>query len=187
MVPIHDPDQECLGRCRAGDRSAFAELVDRHKEVVYRWIYSWVGVAESAEELAQDVFLRAYKDLGSFRGDAKFSTWLHQIALNRCRDHWRSRRRKPESLVEEAYFATVESPRGSAESSAAAHEESEALRSALAELPDIYREALTLRFFGELPYEEIASLLGENLSSVKMRVMRGLAQLRRKWKGEVET
>ncbi len=185
MAPIHDPDQECLGRCRAGDSSAFAELVDRHKEAVYRWIYSWVGRKESAEEMAQDVFLRAYKDLGNFRGDSKFSTWLHQIAFNRCRDHWRSRQRKPESLGEEEFLAKVESPRSSAEATAAARQEAEALRSAMAELPDIYREALSLRFFGDLPYEEIAALLGENLSTAKMRVMRGLAQLRRKWKGEV--
>ncbi|HKY64233.1 MAG TPA: RNA polymerase sigma factor [bacterium] len=184
MEPIHDPDLEALGRCRAGDSSAFAELVDRHKDAVYRWVYSWVGRKESAEELAQDVFLNAFRNLGNFRGDSKFSTWLHQIALNRCRDHWRSRQRKPESLVEEEYLARVESPRASSEVSAVARQEAEALRSAMAELPDIYREALSLRFFGDLPYEEIAAMLGENLSNVKMRVMRGLAQLRRKWKGE---
>lgn len=185
MAPIQDPDSECLGRCRAGDPAAFAELVDRHKEAVYRWIYSWVGRKESAEELAQDVFLKAFRDLGNFRGDSKFSTWLHQIALNRCRDHWRSRQRKPESLGADKVFAKLESSQESAEQAAAGRQDAEALRSAMTELPDIYREAISLRFFGDLSYDEIATLLGESLSSVKMRVTRGLARLRRHWKGEV--
>ena len=182
MSRFIDPDLECLDRCRAGETAAFAVLVDRHKEAVFRWIYSWVGSRESAEELAQDVFLKAFRDLGNFRGDSKFSTWLHQIALSRCRDHWRSRQRKPESPVDVASMAKLESREVSAELRASTRQEGETLRCVMAELPDIYREALTLRFFGDLSYEEIAILLGESLSNVKMRVMRGLAQLRQKWK-----
>jgi len=176
-------DLEVLRRCRQGDVRAFAELVDRYKNGVFRLMFQWVRQKEIAEELAQDVFLKAHRDLGNFRGDAKFSTWLYQIALNRCRDHWRSRKRRPEVPVEAPILATEPAKSPASDAELQAKEEGARLRRALDSLPEIYREALTLRYFSDLSHEEIAAISGEGLSNVKMRVARGLAQLRKKLEG----
>jgi len=178
--PSQDPDLEALRRCRQGEAQAFAEIVERHKNGVFRLIYRWVGQKERAEELAQDVFLKAYRDLANFREEAKFSTWIYQITLNRCRDYWRSQKRRPEnSVAPEAMFAEA-SEEPSPETRAGTLAEAERLRRALDALPGIYRDALSLRYFGDLNYEEMAEICGEGLSNLKMRVARGLAQLRRK-------
>jgi len=178
--PSQDPDFEALRRCRQGERRAFAEIVDRHKQGVFRLVYRWLGQKERAEELAQEVFLKAYRELERFRGDAKFSTWIYQIALNACRDDWRSRRRRPETRVEPEFLNAQPAPDASPEAGVIAESESEALRRALDGLPEIYREALLLRYFGDLSYEEMAERSGEGISNLKMRVARGLAQLRRR-------
>jgi RNA polymerase sigma-70 factor, ECF subfamily len=178
--PSQDPDLEALRRCRQGEVRAFAEIVERHKNGVFRLIYRWVGQKEHAEELAQDVFLKAYRDLSNFREEAKFSTWIYQITLNRCRDHWRSRKRRPEHLAApEAFFAET-SDEPSPEARAGELSEAQRLRRALEALPTIYRDALSLRYFGDLSYEEMTEVCGEGMSNLKMRVARGLAQLRKK-------
>ncbi len=178
--PSDDPDLEALRRCRQGERRAFAEIVDRHKNGVFRLVYRWLGHKERAEELAQEVFLKAYRELERFRGDAKFSTWLYQIALNACRDDWRSRRRRPETRLDPEFLNAQPAPAASPEADLIAGSEAESLRRALDGLPEIYREALLLRYFGDLSYEEMAEHSGEGISNLKMRVARGLAQLRRR-------
>ncbi|MCE9625470.1 MAG: sigma-70 family RNA polymerase sigma factor [Deltaproteobacteria bacterium] len=178
--PSLDPDLEALRRCRQGDRQAFAELVERHQNGVFRLIHRWVGQKERAEELAQDVFLKAFRDLSNFREESKFSTWIYQITLNRCRDYWRSQRRGSEkSFVHEAIHSQPsEDP--SPETEAVSLGEAGRLRQALDELPGIYRDALSLRYFGDRNYEEMSEISGEGVSNLKMRVARGLAQLRKK-------
>lgn len=178
--PSEDPDLEALRRCRQGERRAFAEIVDRHKNGVFRLVFRWLGHKERAEELAQEVFLKAYRELERFRGDAKFSTWLYQIALNACRDDWRSRRRRPENRVDPEFLNAQPATEASPEAELIAESEAETLRRALDGLPEIYREALMLRYFGDLSYEEMAERSGEGISNLKMRVARGLAQLRKR-------
>lgn len=178
--PTADPDLDALRRCRQGEGRAFAEIVDRHKSGVFRLIYRWLGQKERAEELAQDVFLKAYRDLAQFKGEAKFSTWLYQIAINRCRDDWRSRKRRPETALEPDLLSAKSAPQASPEGLLIAAREAEVLRKVLQELPDIYREALLLRYFGDQSYEEMAEGSGEGISNMKMRVARGLAQLRKR-------
>ncbi len=176
--PTEDQDLEALRRCRRGDRQAYAQVVERHKNGVFRMVFRYVGQAQRAEELTQEVFLKAYRDLDQFRGEAKFSTWIYQISLNLCRDYWRAQQRRPEQLREPEAFTTEFSPGSSPEEQVLAEGEAAQLRKALDSLPEIYREALTMRFFGDLSYEEMAEASGEGLSSLKMRVARGLAQLR---------
>jgi len=178
LISIDDQDLEALRRCRRGDRQAYAQLVERHKNGVFRMVFRYVGQNQRAEELTQEVFLKAYRDLEQFRGEAKFSTWLYQIALNLCRDYWRSQQRRPEQLLEPEFFVQESSSESSPEERILAEREATRVRRALDSLPEIYREALTMRFFGDLSYEEMADVSGEGLSSLKMRVARGLAQLR---------
>ncbi|HCU24476.1 MAG TPA: RNA polymerase subunit sigma-24 [Deltaproteobacteria bacterium] len=168
-------DLQALRRCRQGETSAFAEIVERYQQGIYRLAFSWTRQRESAEELAQETFLKAYRGLEKFRGESKFSTWLYQIAMNLCRDRWRVRLRRPEAAVElENWGRGVVS-----EPDLAFRQEQERLNSMLGRLLPIYREALALRYFSELSYEEIAQLTGAGLSNVKMRVARALEQLRK--------
>lgn len=178
--PSEDLDLEALRRCRQGERRAFAEIVDRHKSGVFRLVYRWLRHKERAEELAQEVFLKAYRELDKFRGDAKFSTWLYQIALNACRDDWRSRQRRPETPLAPELLISQASPEAGPEAQLGAEREAESLRRAMSGLPEIYREALMLRYFADLSYEEMAERSGEGISNLKMRVARGLAQLRQR-------
>jgi RNA polymerase sigma-70 factor (ECF subfamily) len=138
-----------------------------------------VGHRETSEELSQDVFLKVFKELKNFRGEAKFSTWLYQVTLNRCRDHWRKqqRRREEQEFKDGSIGGSV---RAKVEAVVAAKEQAAHLRKVLASLPPIYQEAVSLRFFGEMSYDEIAEATGVHLSNVKMRVARGLVQLRKR-------
>jgi RNA polymerase sigma-70 factor (ECF subfamily) len=173
-------DVQLVHRCRQGEPEAFARLVEIHQTNLFVRIYRWIGQKEAAEEITQDVFLKAYRDLKNFRGDAKFSTWLFQIALNRCRDFWRAQKRSP------AGWVPLEEARGAAEPGDPADLEAERnqkarnLRRALAELPEIYRETLALRFLNDLSCQEIAEATGQGISNVKMRLLRGLEKLRKK-------
>lgn len=175
-------ETEIIRRCQKGESDPFAELVDAYKEWIYRQIFFWVGDPEVAQEMAQEVFLKAYSQIGKFRGEAKFSTWLFQIARNRCRDHWRSKERH---LGQHQSWEEVPEPPGlspEAEDRAIVNQEIRKMKRALETLPEIYREALTLRFLNERSYDEIAGMLEEGVSSVKMRVARGVDLLRTKLK-----
>lgn len=178
LLNREEQDQRVLDRCLEGEAEAFSEIIEAYKNSLYPMIYRWVGGKETAEEILQDVFLKAFRQLKKFRRESKFSTWLFQIALNRCRDFYRSQRvRKEEPLNPEMPILDTK-PRE--DENVSAQEEILRLRQALKSLPPIYREALSLRYLNEMTHEEIAQALGEKLSNVKMRVTRGLIRLRKK-------
>jgi len=157
----------------------FAQLIETFKNPIFSQMLRWVGQRELAEEMAQDVFLKAYRNIGKFRKDAKFSTWLFQIALNRARDYWREGKSRAvsQALLREETLEAKPSP--SAEEEIQSKNEAERLRTALNQLKADYRETLSLRFLSDLSLQEVAELTGEGLSNTKMRVLRGLTQLRK--------
>lgn len=175
-------EDEIIRRCQKGEREPFAQLVDQHKNWIFTQIFRWVGEKTLAEEMAQDVFMKAYQEIRNFRGEAKFSTWLFQIARNRCHDFWRGRERHhlQNKSWEEIKGKPALSPQ--AEAQASQRQEIHRIRRVLDSLPENYREALSLRYLSEMSYKEISRSLGEGLSSVKMRVARGLEMLRKKLK-----
>lgn len=173
-----EEDRKVLSRCRQGDTESFARIIEAYKTPLYHLIFKWVGHKEGSEELLQDVFLKAFRQLKNFRGESKFSTWLFQIAINRCRDYFRSpRTRREEELNPDLPLAD---PKPREDEMLNTQEEVSQLRRGLEALPPIYREALSLRYLSEMSHEEIAQRLGEKLSNVKMRVARGLMKLRKK-------
>lgn len=173
-------DQSLVARCQAGETEAFAELVEAYKNEVFTRVYRWVGDKELAEELAQDVFLKAFRSLKKFRSDAKFSTWLFQISLNCCRDFWRSQRRHQlkKHRLQEAQRQEGEVVYTSKQDADLAEDFSK-LYVGLNKLPASYQEVLKMRYLLEMPHAEIAEQLGEKLSSIKMRSLRGLLKLRK--------
>ncbi len=181
-----------LEKLKAGDPLAFDQLVTRYSADIYGLLVKMTEDLEEAKDLTQETFLRALRNIGSFRGEADIKTWLFRIAINESRNRhrwWKRRRRdvtvslEAESEVlglnERIASPTSEDP----EMAAINHERGRALQKALAELPQNYREVVILRDIEGLTYEEIAGALQTNVGTVKSRIARGREELRRKLKG----
>ncbi len=178
-------DEQIVESVRGGDTEAFRHLVERHQNTVYGMLLRLVNDPDSAEELAQETFVRAYRSLSGFRGEARFSTWLVQIALHAARDRQRSKERtKIISLNEleerRGHEAKLEETR-SAFDPLAELSESEfnaRLQKGLESLPADYREVFVLRHLEELGYEQIAALTKSSVGSLKVRSHRARKLLR---------
>lgn len=174
-----DPSDEDLARrARAGDSGAYGELVTRHEARIYRVCLRIVGDPEDARDAAQDAILSGLRTIRAFRGDAAFTTWMHRIAVNACYDLIRRRRRQPMLHVvgEDGWEAEPGPPVADHADEIAG---TIAVAGALARVPEEFRAALVLADVEDLPYEEIASILGVAIGTVKSRVHRGRAALGR--------
>jgi len=174
-------DQELLERCKSGDQEAWAQLVEATHRDVYTLCLRILGNSDDAAEATQDAYLKVYRGLSGFRGDAMFSTWLYRVATNAAisKQRGRSRRRAHEAAIEEDALAQVPST-VSVEDAAGARIEVGALERELAELPAMYREAVLLRDVYGLSIEEIAGQLKISETAAKVRVHRGRKRLRQK-------
>jgi len=153
-------DGEIIARVRAGDTSAFADLVRRHQDRVYGMALRATGRPEDAEDLAQDVFLSVFRGLGGFKGDAQFTTWLYRVAWNRCAD-WLRRNRKPgrrTAPLEEA--DGVADGRADPAAEALGKYEQLRLRRALDGLEERYRSVVELACIQGLSYAAVGGALG---------------------------
>lgn len=182
LGPDHADENRIIAQCLAGDRKAYALLVERYKDLVHDLVYRMIGDAVRAEDIAQDAFVTGYLSLRDFRAESRFSTWLCRIAINRCRDLLRRSRR--EVLMPDGPDGGP--PRSESvdegESPAAAlerREREEVLHRALARLPLKYREAVVLRHVEGLQFREVGSLLGIAAGAAKVRTFRGREMLRR--------
>jgi RNA polymerase sigma-70 factor (ECF subfamily) len=183
-------DEEAVDRVLAGDRDAFAVLVERHGSRIHAAILRMIGDREAANDLAQETFLKAFSALASFRRGAAFSTWLYAIALNQVRTEYRRRKSvKGQAMLslDAGGGGGDDSPgrpmepagAGPGPSDAAGRKEAAALlHRALARLDEEYREAVVLRDLEGLSYEEIAEAVGAPPGTVRSRIHRGRAALR---------
>jgi RNA polymerase sigma-70 factor (ECF subfamily) len=172
-------DEELVEAFRRGDLAAFDVLVRRWDRKVRGAIHRILGSEDDARELCQETFLKAYRALGSFKGEARFSSWLYQIALNLCRDRMRRRKGRMVSLDElEEDGKAIPTGRPSALDLVEARDLARAVATAIAALPEEQREVIVLKEYQELTFVEIADILGVPLSTVKTRLYRGLGQLR---------
>jgi RNA polymerase sigma-70 factor, ECF subfamily len=176
-------DEELVARSIGGDANSFNELIKRWERPIYALAYRQIGREEDARDVCQETFLRAYRALNGFRGQAKFSSWLYRIALNLCRDWLRRERRTPVVAVSEDVdlieLASKLEPSESVEDRVARHDLSRAVERAMAVLPEEQRTAILLKEYHGLTFQEIADLIGCPLSTVKTRLYQGLAVLRR--------
>ncbi len=177
-----------IARILAGEKELFHELIRPYERMVYLTLFSIVKNETEAEDGAQEAVINAYRHLSSFRGEAKFSTWLTTIAIN----EGRKRLRKAKGAAEESIDEQIEGQEGEytpapltdwRESPLEALERKElreALRVAVAELPDIYRQVFTLRDLQELNIVETAEALGINAGAVKVRLHRARILLQKR-------
>ena len=176
-------DEELVARSRGGDLDSFNQLVLRWERPIYALAYRVIGREEDARDVAQETFLRAFRALGGFKGQAKFSSWLYRITLNLCRDWIRRERRNAVAQVPEGLdlveLAGEATPSESIEDLVSRKQLSEAVAKAMALLPDEQRTAIILKEYHGLTFQEIADLLDCPLSTVKTRLYQGLTVLRR--------
>ena len=172
---LADPDQRLVSRCQAGDQASFAELVERHKAVVFSLVNRLVRNQADAEDVAQETFLKAYLNIKRFRGECSFRNWLCRIATRLSIDHLRAKRRRP-VLFEEVEIGEQEDPSQRLDNRL----EAEMVAEAIAELPPHYRAALELRHLQHFSYAEVAKALQVPLSTVKTHLLRGHLLLRQR-------
>lgn len=172
-------ENKLLSRSLQDDREAFGRLVERYAPAILNLAYRMVGERADAQDLAQETFLAAFKALHTFRADARFSTWLYRIAVNKCKDWLRTHRVAQEladsGAGEERVDEAVEY--GTPEHVLSQKEVADHLERAIHMLPALYREAFVLKHVEGLSYEEMSEILGVNRDTLKMRVYKARRQL----------
>jgi RNA polymerase sigma-70 factor (ECF subfamily) len=162
--------------CLSGDRGAFDVIVACHRKAVYRLCYRFVGNHEDASDLSQDVFLRAYRALGTFRGGSSLSTWLYRIGVNLCLNRV-AKKRAPTEALDERQHVDVHSE--SPSDRLLREERGRQVRRAIAALPRKQQATLVLRVYHDLSHEEIAAVLGSSVGAVKANFFHALGNLKK--------
>lgn len=166
-----DDEQAEIRRSLQGDHEAFESLVRRYQRMIYALTYRMSGSAADAEDLTQDVFIRAHQELAGFRAEAKFSSWLYRIAINQCLN-WRKRVARREQVHNDwqAENATPAAPPGAV---------AQLVTEALQQLPPKQRAAVVLTTYDGLNHAEAARVLGCSETTVSWRVFAARAKLKR--------
>jgi RNA polymerase sigma-70 factor (ECF subfamily) len=169
-------DRVLVAAFLAGSQEAFAVIVNRHQRTVYQVCYRFVRNHEDAADLAQDVFVRAFKGLKQFKGDSSLATWLYRVGVNCCLNRLAVKRPRTESIEDAQHVdQTNDDPlRAVVRSEKAAH-----VRQAIAQLPPKQRATLLLRVYQDLSHEEIATILGSSVGATKANFFHALGNLKR--------
>ena len=181
-------DHELVRRIQAGDKSAFDLLVIKYQSKIIQLVNRYIRDPFEAQDVAQETFIKAYRALASFRGESAFYTWIYRIAINTAKNHIASRARRPSDGdidVESAeQFETGYSLRDNEtpEGVVLTEELARVIQQALDELPDELREAISLREFEGLSYDEIAVAMNCPVGTVRSRIFRAREAIDRKMK-----
>lgn len=196
VLNLTQPDFALVERCRLNDEAAFNEVVARYKNKVFNYLVRMMGSSDDAEDLTQEVFLRLYTSIDSFRGQSSLNTWLFRIANNLCIDQFRRQKKHRAvaySLDDAAYGNGVEDEGGHdvSDSTYEPHrllerqELGQQIQQALEALPEKLRATLILHDIEGLPYEEIAQVVNCPLGTVKSRLFNARQQLKQRLAGYV--
>jgi RNA polymerase sigma-70 factor (ECF subfamily) len=171
----HLDDGALVSACREGRAEAFEVLVSRHRRSVYQVCYRFTGNHEDASDLTQDTFVRVWRGLGGFKGQAAFSTWIYRIAVNACLNRV-PRKSATEPLVGDEFVdPRATDPRAGLLQG----ERARRVRQAIRRLPEKQRATLILRAYHDLSHKEIAGILGSSVGAVKANFFHALANLRK--------
>jgi RNA polymerase sigma-70 factor (ECF subfamily) len=171
------PDDDLVARCRSGSEEAFAELVDRYKNLVFGVISQVVADKSRLEDLAQEVFLKIHRGLPSFRGEAKLSTWIYRIVRNVCTEASAHERRHV-SVDERDEDGRLRYEPVARDTAIRDFELRDQLERAVAELPAEQRFLISAHYFGGQQYQELADILDMPIGTVKTQLHRAKARLR---------
>jgi len=170
-----DGDLQLVDRYLAGDATAFDEMMTRYERPVYRVCYRFVNNRDDAMDLAQEVFIKAFEHLESFRRESSLKTWLYRIAMNHCINH--VKKHSQQLFIElNEYTASV---RATVQSQLERSEQLDRIRQLVKSLPPKQKAILELRMNEQLSYEEIARMFGRSVSTIKTTVFFALEKLRK--------
>ena len=180
-----DADADAVARFRAGDEGAFRTLVERHSRAVFRLAFRMTGNEQDAEDVVQDAFLRAYRNLGRFEDRARFGSWLHRIAANCAYDVLRARARRdehdarrPEGEEDEDRLAQVPSGEPMPDRLVSSGEVRRKVGVAMARMSAVEKSAFALRHFEGFSIEEIGRALDLDQSATKHSIFRAVRKVR---------
>jgi RNA polymerase sigma-70 factor (ECF subfamily) len=176
-IETAEREEIAIARARHGDQEAFRVLVDLHARAVFRLAFRMTGSEVDAEDMAQETFLKAWKQMERFDGRATFGTWLHRICANCALDHIRARKRKHDVQFDPAVQMAGDAP--SPERMAQSSQVTAILGLALDELTEMERSAFVLRHYQGLGIKEISATLGVQQGAAKHTVFRAVQKLRR--------
>ncbi len=178
---------------RTADESAYNTLIERFEQPVYNLICRLMDDPSEASDVVQEVFLKVFRKVGTFRGDSSLKTWIYRIAVNEARNHrrWFGRHKRQEVGLDgpeegRGYSDWLPDPGRSPFDVTLDHETEALLEAALASVNPTFRDALVLREIEGLSYEEIAGILNISLGTVKSRILRGRESLRKQLAGRLE-
>ena len=169
-----EAERAAVEACQRGEREAFDELVLRHQRSVYRLCYRYVNNHEDANDLTQEVFVRAWRAIGRFRGQSAFSTWLYRIGVNACLNFRAARRPQTMELPETLPDAGLGADRRLEK-----EEKAQRVREAVKRLPEKQRATLILKVYQDLTHQEVAQVLGSTVGTVKANLFHALRNLRK--------
>ena len=175
-----DDDSALARKVQEGDRDAFETLLSRYERPIFGFVQHFFHDAALSQDLTQETFLRAWRFIGSFRPEEKFSTWLYSIAKNLCIDEMRRVQRGGTvdlGGIDPEMFPTDADSASNPFRSTLLSQEGEVLRRIVAQLPEKYRTCIILFYFNELSYEEISSVMKVSLSNTKIMLFRGKKML----------
>jgi RNA polymerase sigma-70 factor (ECF subfamily) len=164
-------DAALIDACLAGDQDSFAELINRYKNLVYSIILRKTKDSEEANDLAQDVFFKIYRNLQSYSPEYRFSTWVIRITTNHVIDQHRKKRQ--ETVPLEDYAHDLPATTGSPEAVYIKREQTRRINKIVEGLPSMYKIPIMLYHQQGLSYQEISEIINEPLSKVKNRIFRG--------------
>jgi len=174
-------DIEIISAVLNGDQQAYAQIVQRHQTFVFSLVLRYIKSREDAEEVAQDVFVKAYKALADFKGASKFSTWLYTIVTTTCISFLRKKKLETHSLDNEKVFETIENQDSGTSANQVEQKSKVAMvNNAIALLNADDAEIVTLFYKGEQTLDEIAKILGIESNTVKVRLHRARTRLKEK-------
>lgn len=186
-LAVSSEERSLIERCKRGDLGAFNELVRRYEKQVYNFAYRLTNNYDDANDVAQEAFLRAYNAIGSFRGDASFSTWLFRITTNVFLDDRKRAKAHPHSSLDEymeldesSVARQVEDPAPGPQTLTEEAERGKILNDAISSLPDYQRAMVVLYHTQQKSYEEIAEMMDLPIGTVKSRLNRARLALKEK-------
>jgi RNA polymerase sigma-70 factor (ECF subfamily) len=167
---LEETDSQLLAGCRRGESGAFRELFERYKDKVYSVALRYSGDSETAQDIAQDTFVKLFAAIGSFRGESSFDSWLYRLVVNSCFDHKRRSRRFLPMIA--GVLELLRSPGASALDEMMRSEMSGRIQSVVDALPAEQRMVVVLRYTQGLSYEEIGEAMGCSAGTVASRLNR---------------
>jgi len=177
---MSDDERKLIRKAQDGDVASFEALVRAHQDALYRVVVAVAGNADDAQDALQETLLQAYRSLPGFRGDASFATWIHRIALNATRNWVRREARASSVRMVDRLQRLAPDVSPGPEELLVAEQMRESVRGALLALPDHYRDALLLRHYRDMTYEQIAEVTRAPVGTVRSRIAEGRRILVRK-------